>query len=230
MEHVHRQTGEPMSHGKSSRPGSAKEPPRSAGDGPPDQGLPSRPFSLPPGYYERYDIRPAEPASGGVQAKGFGLHRGTPIPRGLLEYYGIVPPATAAPAMTEQAPVQGVQTQTHAGASPIENAREWIHEAAAHGTSGASGPLPHLDAIQRSFGRHDVSQIQAHTDRRAAEGAEAMRAEAFARGDRVAFAGTPSLHTASHEAAHVVQQRAGVQLKGGVGEVGDPYEQSMRMR
>src|SRR6185503_888478 len=34
----------------------------------------------------------------------------------------------------------------------------------------------------------------------------------------------PDLHTAAHEAAHVVQQRAGVQLKGGVGEAGDPYE------
>jgi hypothetical protein len=84
--------------------------------------------------------------------------------------------------------------------------------------------LPHLDAIQRSFGRHDVSQIEAHTDHRAAAAAEAMGAEAFARGHHVAFAGTPSLHTAAHEAAHVVQQRAGVQLKGGVGEVGDPYE------
>jgi hypothetical protein len=33
------------------------------------------------------------------------------------------------------------------------------------------------------------------------------------------------LHTAAHEAAHIVQQRQGVHLKGGVGEVGDAYEQ-----
>ena len=32
------------------------------------------------------------------------------------------------------------------------------------------------------------------------------------------------LHTAAHEAAHVVQQRGGVQLKGGVGQAGDSYE------
>ena len=51
-----------------------------------------------------------------------------------------------------------------------------------------------------------------------------MGASAFATGDRVAFADAPDLHTAAHEAAHVVQQRAGVQLKGGVGEVGDSYE------
>jgi hypothetical protein len=36
--------------------------------------------------------------------------------------------------------------------------------------------------------------------------------------------GAPSVHTAAHEAAHVVQQRGGVQLKGGVGETGDAYE------
>jgi hypothetical protein len=52
-----------------------------------------------------------------------------------------------------------------------------------------------------------------------------MGADAFAMGDHVAFAGAPDLHTAAHEAAHVVQQRAGVQLEGGVGEVGDAYEQ-----
>jgi len=51
-----------------------------------------------------------------------------------------------------------------------------------------------------------------------------MGAQAFATGNHVAFAGTPDLHTAAHEAAHVVQQRGGVQLKGGVGEVGDAYE------
>lgn len=95
---------------------------------------------------------------------------------------------------------------------------------AARGVDSAASPLPHLDSIQQSFGRHDVSRIQAHTDERARASAEAMGAEAFAAGEHVAFAGTPSLHTAAHEAAHVVQQRAGVHLKGGVGEAGDPYE------
>jgi hypothetical protein len=51
-----------------------------------------------------------------------------------------------------------------------------------------------------------------------------MGAEAFATGHHVAFAGAPSLFTAAHEAAHVVQQRAGVQLDGGVGRAGDVYE------
>jgi hypothetical protein len=40
----------------------------------------------------------------------------------------------------------------------------------------------------------------------------------YATGNHVAFKGAPNLHTAAHEAAHVVQQRGGVQLKGGVGQ------------
>ena len=100
-----------------------------------------------------------------------------------------------------------------------------VHAAAERGISGASGRLPHLETIQRSFGKHDVSQIQAHTDGAASKGAKVMGAEAFASGDHVAFAEAPSLHTAAHEAAHVVQQRGGVQLKGGVGTEGDQYEQ-----
>ena len=99
-----------------------------------------------------------------------------------------------------------------------------VHQAAAQGTSGAGSSLPHLDTIQKSFGKHDVTGVQAHTDGPAANAAGAMGAEAFATGNHVAFAGAPSLHTAAHEAAHVVQQRAGVHLKGGVGEEGDTYE------
>ena len=74
------------------------------------------------------------------------------------------------------------------------------------------------------FGAHDVSSVEAHTDRAAHEGAVAVGARAFASGDHVAFAGAPDLHTAAHEAAHVVQQRAGVSVQHGVGKVGDKYE------
>jgi len=53
-----------------------------------------------------------------------------------------------------------------------------------------------------------------------------MGAEGYTTGRDVGFGSSnPSLHTAAHEAAHVVQQRAGIQLKGGVGEAGDVYEQ-----
>jgi uncharacterized protein DUF4157 len=100
-----------------------------------------------------------------------------------------------------------------------------VHAAAAHGTRGSTTALPHHAQIQQAFGRHDIGHIQAHVGGAAADGAAAMGATAFAVGDHVAFAGAPDLHTAAHEAAHVVQQRAGVQLRGGVGEVGDRHEQ-----
>ncbi|HEX8108464.1 MAG TPA: DUF4157 domain-containing protein [Kofleriaceae bacterium] len=99
-----------------------------------------------------------------------------------------------------------------------------IHEAAWLGTRGLGGPLPYLGQIQRAFGRHDVAGVVAHTDDRAAQGARAMGASAFTMGNHVAFAGLPSLHTAAHEAAHVVQQRGGIQLPGGVGASGDRHE------
>ena len=112
--------------------------------------------------------------------------------------------------------------QAKAGGAASDGAD--VHAAASEGVSGPGGALPHVDRIQRSFGRHDVSGIQAHQDDRAAAGAQAMGAEAFATGNHVAFAGAPSLHTAAHEAAHIVQQRAGVHLQGGVGKAGDTYE------
>lgn len=100
-----------------------------------------------------------------------------------------------------------------------------VHQAADAGLSGRGGSLPFLSQIQASFGKHDVSTVSAHTDDRAAAASHTIGARAFARGDQVAFGATPDLHTAAHEAAHVVQQREGVHLKGGVGEAGDAYEQ-----
>lgn len=96
---------------------------------------------------------------------------------------------------------------------------------AARGTEGPGGPLPHLDRIQHSFGRHDVSAVQAHQGPAASAASHALGAQAFAYGGAVAFGSSPDLHTAAHEAAHVVQQRAGVQLKGGIDQPGDAYEQ-----
>lgn len=100
-----------------------------------------------------------------------------------------------------------------------------VHAAAAVGTRGSGGTLPFLGAIQASFGRHDVSGIAAHQGSEASAACDAMQgATAYASGNDVAFAGSPDLHTAAHEAAHVVQQRGGVSLKGGVGAPGDTYE------
>ncbi len=85
--------------------------------------------------------------------------------------------------------------------------------------------MPHYAKIQASFGKHDVSHVQAYTGAQAKQASESIGAEAYATGSKIAFAqSSPSLHTAAHEAAHIVQQQAGVQLKGGVGEAGDQYE------
>ena len=99
-----------------------------------------------------------------------------------------------------------------------------VHAAAQHGASGGGSPLPFLDKIQASFGGADVSDVRAHTGTKAREGASAMGAEAYASGNDVVFGKNPDLHTAAHEAAHIVQQRAGVSLSGGVGQAGDSYE------
>jgi hypothetical protein len=100
-----------------------------------------------------------------------------------------------------------------------------VQQAAARGVQGGGGSLPYLDKIQASFGSHDVSNVQAYVGGNAKGACESMGAEAYATGNSVAFKGSTSLHTAAHEAAHIVQQRAGVSLKGGVGQAGDQYEQ-----
>lgn len=117
------------------------------------------------------------------------------------------------------------QGQGHGPGEQPAPTTEQIHQAAKVGTSGPSSSLPYLDAIQKSFGRYDVSDAKAHIGQEATRGARAMNAEAFASGNSIAFAGEPTLHTAAHEAAHLIQQRAGVQLAGGVGVAGDQYEQ-----
>ncbi len=109
------------------------------------------------------------------------------------------------------------------GHSGLDDAE--VQAAATHGLSAGGGPLPHLDAIQRSFGEHDVSGVTAHVGGPAKEASQAMGAHAYATGDQVAFAQQPDLFLAAHEAAHVVQQRGGVQLSSAVGQAGDAYEQ-----
>ena len=122
------------------------------------------------------------------------------------------------------------QIQAMRPAPPVQFAgggggTEAVHKAAREGVSGSGGALPHLDAIQHAFGDHDVSGVQAHVGGAAAQANEQMGSMAYATGNDIAFKGSPDLHTAAHEAAHVVQQRAGVSLDGGVGQVGDRYEQ-----
>lgn len=96
---------------------------------------------------------------------------------------------------------------------------------AAAGLRGPATTLPHADRIQSLFGRHSIAGIQAHVGGAATDATATLGAHAYATGTSVAFGTQPDLHTAAHEAAHVIQQRAGVHLKGGVGEAGDRHEQ-----
>lgn len=104
------------------------------------------------------------------------------------------------------------------GGSPM------VQRIAALGAHGPGGPLPFLDRIRASFGRHDVGHVRAFTGARASSAASALAARAYTQGSRVVFGRAPDLRTAAHEAAHVVQQRGGVRLKGEVGEIGDAHE------
>jgi hypothetical protein len=123
----------------------------------------------------------------------------------------------------------GAPLQMRSGAPGVgqsgEQASAQVHAAATRGTATPASKLPHADHIQRAFGRHDISRIQAHVGGDAAASAQEMGAQAYATGDHVVLGDGADLHTVAHEAAHVIQQRGGVHLRGGVGEVGDSYEQ-----
>ena len=103
--------------------------------------------------------------------------------------------------------------------------RKDITKAVKSATSDGGGALPHGDTIQEAFGGHDISGVKAHTGEQSTQANKELGSKGFTAGSDIAFKGDPSLHTAAHEAAHVVQQQGGVSLKNGVGEVGDKYEQ-----
>jgi hypothetical protein len=99
-----------------------------------------------------------------------------------------------------------------------------IHREARRGVAAATEPLPHSDRIQKAFGHHDVSDVRTTVGGPAQDASTQMGAEAFTVGNRIGFRQSPSVHLAAHEAAHTVQQRAGLSLPGGVSRVGDPWE------
>ena len=108
--------------------------------------------------------------------------------------------------------------------APAEDPAQ-VHAAAERGTATAATTLPHAGQIQRAFGRHDISRIQAHASGEAAASAREMGARAYAAGDHVVLGEDADLHTVAHEAAHVIQQRGGVRLERDMGRPGDPHEQ-----
>jgi hypothetical protein len=133
----------------------------------------------------------------------------------------------AGPSVVQAMPLEQLAEDAEIQRAPatlLEPSDQAIHSAAAEGVRTPSVPLPHRDRIQASFGNHPVGHIQAHLGEGASRASRAMNALAYASGDHVVFGAPPDLRTAAHEAAHVVQQRAGVQLTGGIGRRGDAYE------
>ncbi|MEO7735266.1 MAG: DUF4157 domain-containing protein [Kofleriaceae bacterium] len=116
-----------------------------------------------------------------------------------------------------------VQRYRQAGAQGAEDGAS-VSQAAAAGTTG-SAQLPHVAQIQHAFGEHDVSGVKSTTGGTAAAACDQIGAESYAQGNHVAFKQAPSLWLAAHEAAHVVQQRNGAVVPGGVGQAGDAHEQ-----
>ncbi len=100
-----------------------------------------------------------------------------------------------------------------------------IQRDARKGLANASLSLPHSKQIQESFGHHDVSHVRTSIGGAARSANQRMGALAFTSGDRIGFRESPSLHLAAHEAAHVIQQREGLNLPGNVGRAGDRWEQ-----
>jgi hypothetical protein len=147
---------------------------------------------------------------------------------------------SSAPAIGEPAAVQRsarglpfLQLGSSVNAAPIQkrasgDAAEHdpiaIHEAAQRGIATSATNLPYIEQIQRSFGKHDVSGVKAHVSGAAAASAQEIGAQAYTTGDHVILGRGADLHTVAHEAAHVIHQRGGVQLAGGVGGVDDAYE------
>lgn len=99
-----------------------------------------------------------------------------------------------------------------------------IYQAATYGVQSLGTKLPHIIDIQRYFGRHDVTNVRAHIGGQAAAANAGLTASAYTIGEDVAFRAHPDLYTAAHEAAHVIQQRSGLYLAGGVGQTGDRHE------
>lgn len=129
-------------------------------------------------------------------------------------------PARPAPAGTASPPRQ--VTLRELGAAPPSAAAS--RQAAERGLRGSASQFPFAGQVQAAFGRHDISGIAAHTGAAAAASAREIGASAYTVGDRVAFGSVPDLRTAAHEAAHVVQQRAGIRVPGGMGQAGDRFE------
>ncbi len=138
----------------------------------------------------------------------------------------ILPGNGLAEQMANLAPGGGIVQQLEAVRPGSIQDPAAVQRVAQAGVQDGGGVLPHASAIQSAFGHHDIGQVESHVGGTAGAASRAMGAEAYATGNQVAFESAPDLHTAAHEAAHVVQQRAGNSPSGGVSAPGDSLERN----
>ena len=101
-----------------------------------------------------------------------------------------------------------------------------VHALAQQGFRDTPQAFPFQAQIQQAFGpEHDISGLTAYTGPAAQAANAELGSDAYHKGGRAAFGNTPTLQDAAHEAAHYVQNLNTTQLKGGVGETNDVYEQ-----
>jgi hypothetical protein len=134
----------------------------------------------------------------------------------------------SAPAGTDAWPgkrtlTQGIQLQRKAqgGATPEGDAAT-----AEAGFSGEVSEVPHRAKMEAAFGQ-SFAGVQAHTGPAASEAAQALDAQAYTVGDRVAFRDSnPDEKLVAHELTHVVQQGGGAAvMRKSLSEPGDALEQ-----
>lgn len=164
---------------------------------------------------------PPEPAPSWRDRAG-GIGRSSPPPRTAPPRFDF-----AALHLHDERPHRAVQFRaTRDGATGHPVAGPSVYATAVAGVRTGGEPLPYRERIQRAFGpAQDLTRISAHIGGRAGEASARLGADGYAIGEHVAFRAAPDLRLAAHEAAHVVQQRGGVQLKDNVGRPGDRYEQ-----
>jgi len=112
-----------------------------------------------------------------------------PHPAGTLSQEHLVVETAAAsegPAPAGPRPTLQMLFGDRRAASAPEN----VHAAAVRGTATAPTQLPHLEQVQRSFGRHDLSGVQAHVGAEAAASVQQMGAAAYATGNVSVYAAT----------------------------------------
>lgn len=150
-----------------------------------------------------------------------------PLTTGLVQRVKLQEQGDLASESVENWASQGTRFQVNLARVPTrtESPITDVPKAIAQGLSTSTSNLPHAPAIQKSFGRHDISGIQFHGGSKAAQSAAEIGASAYTTGNHVVSGYGISKHTAAHEAAHYIQQKRGIHLQGGVGQVGDKYEQ-----